>query len=159
MINKQGKLFRNNVSGKVECAEYDVNQNYYAFIQDKQKEGYNQCIVTSDIMIEIMQCFLLNNRVEITSINFMVDDNELESEIQTILSSMKQNAGYWEILKNKLSFLSQNDSIEIKKVNYRLLTGNGALFSIQVNGIVTISENQYDAISNKISSIMEGCIK
>ena len=159
MINKQGKLFRNNDSGKVECAEYDVNQNYYAFIQDKQKEGYNQCIVTSDIMIEIMQCFLLNNRVEITSINFMVDDNELESEIQTILSSMKQNAGYWEILKNKLSFLSQNDSIEIKKVNYRLLTGNGALFSIQVNGIVTISENQYDAISNKISSIMEGCIK
>ena len=151
MINKQGKLFRNNASGKVECAEYDVNQNYYAFIQDKQKEGYNQCIVTSDIMIEIMQCFLLNNRVEITSINFMVDD--------TILSSMKQNAGYWEILKNKLSFLSQNDSIEIKKVNYRLLTGNGALFSIQVNGIVTISENQYDAISNKISSIMEGCIK
>ena len=142
MINKQGKLFRNNASGKVECAEYDVNQNYYAFIQDKQKEGYNQCIVTSDIMIEIMQCFLLNNRVEITSINFMVDDNELESEIQTILSSM-----------------SQNDSIEIKKVNYRLLTGNGALFSIQVNGIVTISENQYDAISNKISSIMEGCIK
>ena len=159
MINKQGKLFRNNAYGKVECAEYDVNQNYYAFIQDKQKEGYNQCIVTSDIMIEIMQCFLLNNRVEITSINFMVDDNELESEIQTILSSMKQNAGYWEILKNKLSFLSQNDSIEIKKVNYRLLTGNGALFSIQVNGIVTISENQYDAISNKISSIMEGCIK
>ena len=79
MINKQGKLFRNNASGKVECAEYDVNQNYYAFIQDKQKEGYNQCIVTSDIMIEIMQCFLLNNRVEITSINFMVDDNELES--------------------------------------------------------------------------------
>lgn len=159
MINKQGKLFRNNASGKVECAEYDVNQNYYAFIQDKQKEGYNQCIVTSDIMIEIMQCFLLNNRVEITSINFMVDDNELESEIQTILSSMKQNAGYWEILKNKLSFLSQNDSIEIKKVNYRLLTGNGALFSIQANGIITISENQYDAISNKISSIMEGCIK
>ena len=49
--------------------------------------------------------------------------------------------------------------ILIKKVNYRLLTGNGALFSIQVNGIVTISENQYDAISNKISSIMEGCIK
>ena len=40
MINKQGKLFRNNASGRVECTEYDVNQNYYAFIQDRQKKGY-----------------------------------------------------------------------------------------------------------------------
>ena len=89
----------------------------------------------------------------------MVDDSELESEIQTILLYMKKNAGYWEILKKKLSFLSQNDSIEIKKVNFRLLIGSGALFSIQVNGIVTISENEYDTISDKISNIMERCIK
>lgn len=159
MINKQGKMFRNNASGRVECTEYDVNQNYYAFIQDKQKKGYSQCIVTSDIMIEIIQYFLLKDRAEITSINFMVDDSELESEIQTILSYMKQNAGYWEILKKKLSFLSQNDSIEIKKVNFRLMIGSGALFSIQVNGIVTISENEYGTISDKISNIMERCIK
>lgn len=124
-----------------------------------KKKGYNQCIVTSDIMIEIIQHFLLRGRAEITAINFMVDDSELESEIQTILLYMKKNAGYWEILKKKLSFLSQNDSIEIKKVNFRLLIGSGALFSIQVNGIVTISENEYDTISDKISNIMERCIK
>ena len=159
MLNKHGKLFKNSSSGKVECAEYNVNQNYYAFIQDKQNEGYNQCIVTSDIMIEIMQYFLLNDCVEISSIIFMVDDEELDSEIQSILVSMKQNTGYWEILKCKLSFLSQNDSIEIKKVNFRMLNNAGALSSIQVNGLVTVPENEYNVISGKISNIMEGYIK
>ena len=96
MINKQGKLFRNNASGRVECTEYDVNQNYYAFIQDRQKKGYNQCIVTSDIMIEIIQHFLLRGRAEITAINFMVDDSELESFIYEkkcwILGNIKEKA-------------------------------------------------------------------
>ena len=72
---------------------------------------------------------------------------------------MKQNAAYWEILKNKLSFLSQNDSIEIKKVNFRILTGTGILFSVQVNGLVIVSENGYNTVCKKISNIMEGCIK
>ena len=159
MINKQGKMFKNVVSSKVECIEYDINQNYYSFIRDKQKKGYNQCIVTSDIMIEIIQYFLLKGGIEVTSISFMVDDEELKSEIQSILDSMKQNAAYWEILKNKLSFLSQNDSIEIKKVNFRILTGTGILFSVQVNGLVIVSENGYNTVCKKISNIMEGCIK
>lgn len=159
MINKQGKMFKNVVSSKVECIEYDINQNYYSFIRDKQKKGYNQCIVTSDIMIEIMQYFLLKGGIEVTSISFMVDDEELKSEIQSILDSMKQNAAYWEILKNKLSFLSQNDSIEIKKVNFRILTGTGILFSVQVNGLVIVSENGYNTVCKTISNIMEGCIK
>lgn len=70
-----------------------------------------------------------------------------------------QNSGYWEILKQKISFLSQNDSIELKKVSFRKLTEGGALFSIQVNGLIVVSENEYNNITKEISRIVGGCIK
>lgn len=159
MISRQGKLFRSNISNSVECIEYDASQNYYAFIQNNQSNGYNQCIVTSDIMIDILQHFILNGKVEVTSIEFMVEDEDLETEIHSILEHMKQNFGYWEILKQKISFLSQNDSIELKKVSFRKLTEGGALFSIQVNGLIVVSENEYNNITKEISSIVGGCIK
>ena len=159
MHNKYGKLFKCTSTKEVTCLQYDVNQNYYAFVQDKYNEGYHQCIVTSDIMIKIMQHFVLEGNVEITSMEFMVEDEELESEISSIISLMKQNAGYWEILKQKIAFLSQNDCIEVKKANFRGLKGQGFLFSIQANGIVVISESDFDTIAKTISKIMEGCIK
>lgn len=159
MIDKKGKLFKYLVSNSVKCIEYDVNQNYYTFIQEKKKDGYCQCIITSDIMIDIIQSFLLQGDIEITSIKFMIDDDELNSEIKSILALMRENFAYWEILKSKLSFLSQKDSIEIKKVSFRVLTGMGALFSVQVNGIIIATENVYKDICHKISCIVEECIR
>ena len=159
MISRQGKLFKSNISNSVECIENDAGQNYYAFIQNKQNNGYNQCIVTSDIMIYILQHFILNGKVEVTSIEFMVEDEDLETEIHSILEHMKRNSGYWEILKQKISFLSQNDSIELKKVSFRKLTEGGTLFSVQVNGLIVVSENEYNNITKEISSIVGGCIK
>ena len=159
MISRQGKLFKSNISNRVDCIEYDSNQNYYAFIQDKQSDGYNQCIVTSDIMIHILQHFILNGGVEVTSIEFMVEDEDLETEMHSILEHMKQNSGYWEILKQKISFLSQNDSIELKRVSFRKLTEGGVLFSVQVNGLIIVSGNEYDNIAKEISGIVGGCIK
>ena len=89
----------------------------------------------------------------------MVEDSELEDEIKTVLELLKQNAGYWDCLKQKLQFLSQNDSVEVKKVNFRSLKGTGALFSIQVNGVLIISESEFDNISGIVSKIVEECIK
>lgn len=159
MGNKFGKLFKELSTNKVTCLKYDVNSNYYSFVQKMQKEGFCQCIVTSDIMINIMQRFVLKENTEISSIEFMVEDSELEEEIETIIGLMKQNAGYWEVLKQKISFLSQHDSVEMKKVNFRSLNGTGALFSVQVNGIIIVSENAFEDVSKCIIGIMEGCIK
>lgn len=156
---KYGKLFKNLSTNQVCCLQYDVNQNYYAFVQEMQKKGFAQCIVTSDIMIKIMQKFVLEGSTEITSIEFMVDDDELKEEIDAILKIMKQNGGYWSVLKQKLEFLSQDDSIEMKKVCFRTSNGMGALFSIQVNGIMVVSETEFENISGVVSKIMGGCIK
>jgi hypothetical protein len=160
MISKHGKLFKRLSTNQVVCIPYNnTEQNYYTFIQNMKNEGYNQCIVTSDIMIKIIEYFILRGSIEITSIEFMVEDEELETEIRSIVDLMKQNAGYWEVLKQKLAFLSQNDSIEIKKVNFRYLEGLGALFSVQANGIIIVSENAFNTLSNIILQVMGDCIK
>lgn len=159
MSSKYGKLFRNLSTDQVCCLQYNVSYNYYTFVQEMQKKGLAQCIVTSDIMIKIMQKYVLEGNAEISSIEFMVDDDELKEEISTILQKMKQNAGYWSVLKQKLEFLSRDDSIEMKKVCFRSLKGLGALFSVQVNGIVVASEEEYDAITTVVARIMGGCIK
>lgn len=159
MVNKFVKIFKELSTNKVTCLEYDVNINYYSFIQQKQKEGFCQCIVTSDIMIKIMQYFVLKENTEISSIEFMVEDSDLEQDIKTTIGLMKQNAGYWEILKQRLSFLSQHDSIEMKKVSFRSLNGTGALFSVQVNGVIIVSDSAFESITKCIEKITEGCIK
>ena len=156
---KYGKLFKKLSTNTIACFEYDMKTNYYAFIQEMHKSGFTQCIVTSDIMIKIMQKFILEGNTEIISIEFMVDDEELKDDINVILNLMKKNAGYWSILKQKLEFLSQDDCIEIKKVSFKNNSETGTLFSVQVNGILFVSEKEFDNISNEILTIVGGCIK
>lgn len=67
---------------------------------------------------------------------------------------MKGNGAYWEILKEKLSFLSRYDSIDIKKVTIAGRDGMGFLLSLQVNGIIIVSENAYESVSDEISKIV-----
>ena len=55
MTNKFGKLFKNLSTNKICCFSYDEKQNYYVFIQEILQQGYHQCIVTSDIMIKIIE--------------------------------------------------------------------------------------------------------
>ena len=159
MANKYGKLFKCSSTNRICYFSYDAKENYYTFIQGMLQQGYHQCIVTSDIMIKIIEHYILSGSVEVTSIEFMIEDDELEGDITSILQLMKKNSGYWEILKQKLSFLSENDSIEMKKVSFRKTVENGSLFSIQVNGIVIVSDFDFDNILKSISKIMEGCIK
>lgn len=159
MANKYGKIFKNSSTNRICYFSYDEKQNYYAFIQEMLQQGYHQCIVTSDIMIKIIEHYILSGNVEVTSIEFMIEEDELEDDINNTLKLMKKNPGYWEILREKLSFLSENDSIEMKKISFRKTVENGSLFSVQVNGIVVVSDFDFDNILKSISKIMEGCIK
>lgn len=159
MANKYGKLFKNSSTDRICYFSYDEKQNYYAFIQEMLQQGYHQCIVTSDIMIKIIEHYILSGTVEVTSIEFMIEEDDLEGDIAALLKLMKKNQGYWDVLKQKLSFLSENDSIEMKRVNFRKIVENGSLFSIQVNGIIIVSDFDFDNVSESISKIMEGCVK
>lgn len=62
MIDKYGKIFKNTLNNEVECVLYDKEQDYYSFIQDMLSHSYHQCIVTSNIMIKIINDLLLTKK-------------------------------------------------------------------------------------------------
>ena len=156
MILLRGKLFQNIKTETVSSLLYNSTQDYYALIRDAQKQGLRQSIITSDIMIAIAEHFLIHRKIAITAIDFLVDDDDLQSEITPILNLLKSDSLYWALLKEKLEFLSKNDSIDIKKIEFRNSDG---LFYIQVNGIFAAPEATYKAFSEELSSVVERCVR
>lgn len=158
MRNVYGKVFQNILTRDVEYFLYDPQQNYYDVVQKASKRGYQQSIFTSSVMIALIEEFLLKFNAIVSEIEFLVEDEELNQEIKEILEKMKDNGAYWEILKEKLSFLSKYDSIDIKKVSIKSKQGMGFLLSMQVNGIFDVTENVYDLVATEICNVVRRVI-
>lgn len=158
MRNICGKVFQNIQTRDIECFLYNPQQNYYYVVQNASKSGYQQSIFTSSVMIALIEEFLLKYNSIVTEIEFLVEDEELNQEIKKIIGQMKDNGAYWEILKDKLSFLSKYDSIDIKKVSIKSKQGNGFLLSLQVNGIFDVTENAYDLVATEICNVVRRVI-
>lgn len=105
-------------------------------------------------MLALIEEFLLNYNSIVTKIEFLVEDEELNQEINKIIGQMKDNGAYWEILKDKLSFLSKYDAINIKKVSIKSQQGNGFLLNLYVNGIFDVTENAYNLVATEICNVV-----
>ena len=127
MRSGYGKIFQNIQTREIECFSYNPQQNYYDIVQDAAKRGYQQSIFTSSVMISLIENFLLKHNAFVMGIEFLAEDITLNQEIKVLLDKMKNNGAYWEILKEKLSFLSRYDSIDIKKVDIACKDGKGFL--------------------------------
>lgn len=152
------KVFQNIQTRDIECFLYDPSTKLLLCSSDASKNGYQQSIFTSSVMIALIEEFLLKYNSIVTEIEFLVEDEELNQEIKKIIGQMKDNGAYWEILKDKLSFLSKYDSIDIKKVSIKSKQGNGFLLSLQVNGIFDVTENAYDLVATEICNVVRRVI-
>lgn len=158
MRKLSGKAFQNIETREIQCFLYDPQQNYYDMVQDAAQRGYQQNIFTSSVMISLIEHFLLNHHAFVAKVEFLVEDLELTQEINLLLEKLKGNGAYWEVLKEKLSFLSRCDSIDIKKVDITARDSMGFLLTLQVNGIFTVSEDAYDSVSDEIGRIVRRVI-
>lgn len=157
---KTGKLFYGIEKKQVSVVEYDSSSgDYYALILEAQKKGCRQVILTSDIMIKIAEAFLTTESATITDIAFFVEDDNLQKEIAKLIELMRQNSAYWSALKDKLKFLSEDDSIDIKKISLQGKNDGGFLISLFVNGVISISESAYSSLSEKLSEFLKGCLR
>lgn len=157
---KTGKLFYGIEKKQVSVVEYDSSSgDYYALILEAQKKGCRQVILTSDIMIKIAEAFLTTESATITDIAFFVEDDNLQKEIAKLIELMHQNSAYWGALKDKLKFLSEDDSIDIKKISLQGKNDGGFLISLFVNGVISISESAYSSLSEKLSEFLKGCLR
>ena len=158
MKSKTGKLFQNTQTRKVSAYEYFERNEYYAFIERIQKQGNNQCILTSDIMLKIMEHFLYEHNAKITAINFMIEDESLQEDIAVLLNKMDRQPIFWDKLKQKLCFLCEDNCIEIQSVDIKC-PNDGFLLSLLVNGLFTVTDSSYIKVSEELSGLMEVLIK
>ena len=146
MRNKTGKLFQNIQTRKVSAYEYIKKNEYYAFVEMIQKQGNNQCIFTSDIMLKFMEHFLYEHNAKITAINLMVEDESLQEEILALLNKMDKQPAFWDRLKQKLLFLSEDNCIEIQSVDFKC-SDDGFLISLMVNGLFTVTDDMEEELA------------
>lgn len=163
MKHRLCKIFiKNDNASKIDLIDYDtsINHDYYTFIKEQMNLGFQQFILTSDLIMSLMDYYVLSKNLRINSIEFMEEDQEINRITET-LSDSKHINNYLK-LKKELSFLSQNSSIEIKKINLINPLGNDLPISIffQVNGIIGIDSKSYDeekkVLSDIISNLVQG---
>lgn len=154
-MDKHGKLYQD-----IFLKEFrwfptsNLAYDYYAKVKTITNKGYRQIIFASPIMLALIEHFLLSHNSCIVNIEFTKEDEELGT-IKSLLDMMKINKTYWNVLKEKLELLSKHD-IDIKRVEMKVMDNDVEyLMSIQVNGVVTVTDNAYDTVTNEIVEVVE----
>lgn len=160
MRYQKAKLFWHAQNGhkKVFCIHFDEKEEYYTFLKKYHDCGYRQTILTSEIILHLMEYFVIKKNLLVYKIVFMEEDLELFEEINNLLRIIASNRVYFGKLTEKIKFLSEKSSIEIKRIYFkgRNKKNEAVDFYLQANGIIGINEQCYEAISNEIGrQIME----
>lgn len=161
------KLFIKNDNGikKIVPKPYDpaINKDYYSYVKRYCDKGFNQFIITSEYMMELLEYYFLERKFSITEIIFLEDDLELEENISWHLERLTEDRAYYNKLIDRLKFLFDDSSIDIKRIvlQGKLLDQKKGYMSImaQVNGIYSIDlkqEEHFNEENKKIISIIEG---
>lgn len=135
--------------------EINITHSYYSTIQQIIREGYNQIIITSDILIVILKKFFQQYNLKIVEIELLEDDENYQNQINSIITEVNEDSNYVLSLMDELSKF-EVDSIEIKKVHVKYRE-DGILneFSLSINGILTIfKEENIDLIASKVADII-----
>lgn len=154
-----GKLFQNIKEHCINSLPYNIKQDYYSYVEGNVNNGFRQVIITSEIMLAIIEHFLVNHKSKLVNIEFLVEDDELNEEINVFLKKMESNGAVWATLKERLNFVSYNDSIDIKKIELKCLEEYGFMISIQVNGIFWTSRDKFEDVSQEIIEIVQRYVK
>lgn len=153
-MDKHGKLYQDIFLKEFKWFPTgNLAYDYYAKVKTITNKGYRQIIFTSSVMLSLIEHFLLSHNSCIVNIEFTKEDEEL-STIKSLLDMMKINKTYWSVLKEKLEILSKHD-IDIKRVEMKIADDIGYHVSMQVNGVVTVTDNAYDTVTNEIVEVVE----
>lgn len=161
---RYAKIFKNvsDVGTKLVNFDYSPAQDeYYTFVKKHCDEGFRQIIITSEIMIELVKHYFINRNFRISNIEFMIDDDSLTSEIRTIIEKLNIDRAYLGQLIDKLKFLIEESSIDLKKIEMKGKTENSASISmfLQVNGVFGVTDNCYEEESSVLIDKIAECIR
>ena len=161
-MKKIFKLFQEKNSNVVGI-EYssELQKNYFQFVESQYKKGLRQVIVTSKLMLKIIEEYFLNQNYRIIDINLGEEDFEMKDEIDNILKRIEKDRGKFFYLLKRLEFISNNSSIDIEYINLSSNSpknGKYITFTIKVNGIVIIEDDLEEIEIKKILELVEKVI-
>ncbi|MGG5306926.1 hypothetical protein IGK38_001591 [Enterococcus pernyi] len=152
MDYKRYKLFKSQVNNSINAIE--INGDYYPFVRSKLDEGYSQIVISSAIMLDILEKMFISKQAKILAIELIEEDDQYEQQIKQLIDSTGKDRAYFYNLMKELSFLSENESIEIKSIRFKYRV-EGKLIDIKlsVNGLINAGENEI--IKKEISFLEE----
>jgi len=155
----KGKLFFDRE--EIRCLPYDESdKDYYAFLKEARAKGFRQVIVTSEVMLGFITFIYSEMQQKVYKIEFMEEDDELDAEIKDLLRRVEHNPYAISLLIEKLRFLAEKSSIDIKRVyikgNYQNSEEN---YFIQANGIIGVDETHYVPVIKEISAFVKRCLQ
>lgn len=159
---EKAKLFlkKENSEEIIESVLYDDNVEYYTFLRECKAKGYSQVIVTTEIMMRILREFVIKKGFLVYRIEFAEEDCELENEIKNLLKNIETNPAYFADLLDKIKFLSEQSSIDIRKVYIKEKYNEefAPNFYIQSNGIFGVNTESFDDLSKDICMLVARCL-
>lgn len=146
-MEKCFKIFINEVQ-EVKKIEYtSVHQkSYFEFVKSQYDKGFMQVIVTSKMMLDILNYYFYKN-YRINEIEFGEDDEELDDEVKKLLTKIDGDRAYFNQLLKKLECIGQESSIDIAKIKMTSLKKVDNIyfsFTLRVNGILSINYSLAD---------------
>ena len=108
-------------------------------------------------MVKMIKEFSAIYNLKVYNIEFTEDDEELLEEVNQLIFSIQNNPTYVCLLTDKLEFLSNDSSIDIKRISFKGVTKDSSQIDlkIQSNGIVIVNEGAAEYAKAIIKPIVE----
>lgn len=156
-----GKIFldkSNNLVGLIYTPSPNID--YYSYLKEQSDLGYHQVIITSQMMINLIEYLCIDRDFEVTKIELLEEDMKQDETISQYLSLTKKNKIYFHKLIEELTFIKDESSIDIKRVYFIGHSKDGKYFRffIQVNGIYEIDEEFFECETNELTKLLNRCI-
>lgn len=137
----QYKLFIAENFEELEAVKID-GMDYYSFVRSKMDEGYSQIVISSGIMLRFLKVMFIKKKAKIVKIDFIEDDIQYSEQMDKFVSEVNNDRDYFYELMKELSFLAEQESVEIKniRVKYRI-DGKLVDLSLSVNGLIKAGES------------------
>lgn len=160
MIDKKVKFFwKMTDNGKLVTAlPLDETVEYYFLLKKYREKGFRQIIITSEIMIKLIEYFVLNKKYKNCEIELMESDEDLSQKINSIIEKVDEEQIYFSELIKILNFISEKSSIEIKKICFKgrdTSDGKAIRFYVKSNGIIGVNEEKLSFISDEILNLIQ----
>lgn len=158
MKNQYAKLFLEVVSENITYVPYSPGgEEYYRIVKQERSKGCRQIIVTSDMMISILEKYFYERHFEVVSIEFMEQDDYVNEDIDKILENLKEDRAYLGVLIKKINFLAEESAIDIRRIEMkgRNKLNKAIQIGLQVNGVYSITDQLFKEESEILVEIIK----